>query len=462
MRCILCWTHFSLFVHLDLFLPLIRFIQSLASELHLDCPWNDELFPQVDSFLTTTSTSRLLVWKAVTSTTEDTTETEETTTLVVSTDSIPKDTTAATIIVFVKNKPEVTDARTDLQCLTLADVSSALTLYARECFLPFCRDNESCTNKVRELEVALAASARSTRLPHVVLAVHEAVGNNSDSLSDEVLNEIQNNVKDWIVQIRKVTDLADTTLFDEDHELAFWNSLGLELAHIQEQLSGDPAIQKTLSILRESKRFVATVALENNTGLEHAVTVAADVNQFLKNLNLPQLQAARDFNSIVTSGSFVFEQLTKIRASRYYSLERSIQLVSFITSVMRDVVQETLENVKNWTLLEFKEYEEKVRFPVTDVFSQLDDWLAVWKDFMLDLARRRKQSAVTKLLDKMPLHHKSLQQRLDQIHEFRSNHEQVRSKLYPVTCYRAHNLLDSFVPLCMLFFVRKSRRHCSM
>ena len=380
----------------------------------MNCSWNDEISAQVDTFLSTTTSSRLLVWKTV----DDATQ--------VSTDAVPKE-TASQVVVFVKNKAEVTEGAADLQCLTLQDVST-LSLYARECFLPFVQDEETCTTKVRELEVALAASTRSTRLPHVVLAVHDAVAtaaDNSAALGDEVLNEIQNNVKDWIVQIRKVTDLAEKTPFDDDHELSFWNSLGSELANIQEQLGSDPAIQKTLNILRESKRFVATVALENNTGLEQAVTVAADVNQFLKNLNLPQLQAARDFNSIVTSGAYVFEQLTKIRASRYYSLERSVQLVSFITSVLRDAVQETLENIKNWTLLDFKEYETKVRFPITDVFSQLEDWLAVWKDFALDLARRRKQPAVTRLLDNMPLHHKDLQQRLDQIHEFRSNHEQV-------------------------------------
>lgn len=387
---------------------------SLACDLHLAGTLDDSKTSLLESFLTG-SPSKLFVWRH-----------PEDETIQASVESVPKD-VSSTVLVICKSKPDVTEA-TDLQCLTVRSVID-LRRYVSECFRPFVED-EAATAKLRELELALTASQRSTRLPHVVL--HSPPANTTSTDQDETLNELQNTVKEWIVQIRRVTDLVEDTPFDQENEISFWNSLGQEIAHIQEQLQSSE-IQSTLNILREAKRFVAVLALENNTNLEQASTTTAEVNSFLKALPLPKLMAAREFSAIVETGGAVFENLTKIRATRCYSLERSVQLVSYITSVIRDAVKETLELTPNWMLLDYKEYETKIYFPVTDVFAQLDDWLATWKDFTLDLARRRKAApGLNRLIENMELLHKPLQERLEKVHEFRSNHEQLRSVVHAV------------------------------
>jgi hypothetical protein len=406
----------------------------LACDLHLggtlEGPQHAEI---VESFLSGSPT-KLFVWR----------NPEDETILEASVDAVPKAVaSSSTVLVICKSIKKgaaavgedgqanwVVQDAADLQCLTVRNVLD-LRRYVSECFRPFV-DDEAATAKLRELELALTASQRSTRLPHVVLHTPGSTTAGGTVDEDETLNELQNTVKEWIVQIRKVTDLVEDTPFDQENEVSFWNSLGQEIAHIQDQLKS-PAIQSTLNVLREAKRFVAVLALENNTNLEQAATTTAEVNNFLKALPLPKLLAARDFSAIVETGGAVFENLTKIRATRCYSLERSVQLVSYITGVIRDTVKETLELTPNWMLLDYKEYETKIYFPVTDVFAQLEDWLAAWKDFTLDLARRRKAApGLNRLIENMVLLHKPLQERLEKVHEFRSNHEQLRSVVHAV------------------------------
>ena len=364
-------------------------------------------------------------------------------------------------------------------------VLQTLQLYTRECFLPTLQSvvaansssgtsgsssNATTTNdsssldvldavvgKIRELDVALAASSRSARLPHVVLQVHERIGaavakkrgdkmdwdelGLRDCLADDAfLNTVQAGVSQWIVQIRKITILPTTVMLtdtDSAHagpeEVAFWTQLASELQSIQQQLK-EPGVEITLAMLRETKRFVATLALENNTGLEQAVAVTTDVTNFIKPYPLQQLQAARDFDKIVEAVNAIFDHLPKIRQSRYYSLERSAALLTATTVVLRESLLSVLQEQYSTNLLfmDYKEYENKIRFPALDVFAQFDDKFAEWKDFFTDQARRRKIPGMNRVLEKVTLHHVSLKDRLEQIHEFRNQQERLREVVHAV------------------------------
>jgi dynein heavy chain 1, cytosolic len=82
---------------------------------------------------------------------------------------------------------------------------------------------------------------------------------------------------------------------------------------------------------------VATLALQNNTGLEAAMTYTQDVQHFLKSYPAPEFQAARDFETISQLTNQIFDHLPKIRSSRYYGLERLVQLLSATTLTMDDL-----------------------------------------------------------------------------------------------------------------------------
>lgn len=346
---------------------------------------------------------------------------------------------------------------------------AALQVYTRQTFLPTIQavleDNEGMQqqlqDKLRQLDVALAQTSRSTRLPHVELHVPrlleqacashnaaaaekkdwETLGLAEKLTDDAFLNDLTATVSEWIVQIRKVTVLPKNTPFLETQdasaaaeEVAFWTQLQTELEHIQEQLHS-PAVELTMALLREAKRFVATLALENNTGLEQAVAYTADVTHFLQGFPLSDLQAANDLDQVAQAVGAIFDHLPKVRQSRYYSLERSIQLLQAVTAVVSDRLEQILgESSSNLLLMDFKEYESKIRYPVLNVFVQWDDRLTEYKSFVLEQGRRRKQSAgvLSKALDQMTVHCEPLRQRMETLHEFRSSHERLREVVHTV------------------------------
>lgn len=341
-------------------------------------------------------------------------------------------------------------------------ILATLQLITRQVFLPtvqsVLQDDaaglDTLSAKIRELTVALQASSRSARLPHVSLATDSriqaaAVQNKgdtkidwqalalSDCLEDDVyLNTLQTGVSNWIVQIRKITVLPKTTPFVDGNaaeELAFWTQLQAELNSIQQQLK-EPAVTLQLALLRETKRFVATLALENNTGLEQAVAITSDVVNFLQGYPLQQLQAAVDsFDKIVVADRAIFDHFPKIRQSRYYSLERSVQLFEATTAVLKDSWLAVLtEQHPNLLFMDYKEYERAVRYPCLDILSQFDDRFAEWKDFIMEQSRRRKITGMNRVLEKITLHHVVVSERLEQIHEFRSAQETLRSVVHTV------------------------------
>lgn len=340
-------------------------------------------------------------------------------------------------------------------------ILQTLQLYTRHLYLPAVKQQTTDSSskassvlqdKIRELDVAIGQSQRSARLPQVTLQVDSLLDSVSskvdnfnnldwdslglgDKLSDdEFLNKLQSGVSQWITQIRKLTVLPKQTSFPmiaeetsaDLEEIAFWSQLQTELQSVQSQLKG-PGVQMTLAMLREAKRFVATLALENNTGLDQAIAYTQDVEHFLQPYPIVEFQAARDFDKISQTVNAIFDHLPKIRQSRYYSLERSSQLLEATTLTLRKTLVGILQDsYANLLFMDYKEYENKVRFPVQDVFVQFDDRWDQFKDFFLDQARRRKVASPAKIIENLTLHHQELAARLDQIHEFRANHERLR------------------------------------
>ena len=354
---------------------------------------------------------------------------------------------------------------------TSTSVLQALQVYTRQCFLPTVQAvldqdvAEHLIEKIRALEVALQQTSRSAKLPHVQLSIHsnlqavlggqqqlqmpldwEALGLADKLSDDDFLNELQAGVSVWIGQIRTLTVLPQSTplVVQESpeqppnpdavaHELAFWTQLSQELTHIQEQLSSLP-VEATVSMLREAKRFVATLALENNTGLEQAVTYTNDMLHFLKGFPVTDLQAATDWEQVAAAIQAIFDHFQKLRSSRYYSLQRGVALLEGTTVVLRDVLLHLLhhDKHKNFLFMEYSDYQQKIRYPVLDVFVQFQDRFDEFKDFVLEQGRRRKVTGLTKILEKMTLHHAALRERLDQLDEFRQTQETLREVVHTV------------------------------
>ncbi|GKY90587.1 hypothetical protein MPSEU_000032400 [Mayamaea pseudoterrestris] len=374
----------------------------------------------------------------------------------------------AASLVFCHNVEGPVIAKHQLQCMTLptdhaapqdrsnSTVLQSLHLFTRQCFLPtiqsMAQDETNLQEKLRQLDVALQQTSMSTRLPHVVLEIHPVIeaavlrkkqnpaltdwsvlldGTRPDD--DEFLNSLQGLVNDYIVQIRRLTTLTKQTPFPENafEEIAFWNQLSSGLASIQDQLKS-PGVEMTCSLLREAKRFVATLALENNTGMEQAIVVTTDVTTFLKQYPLDVLQSATTLESIASAVSAIFDHLPKMRQSRHYSPERACQLVEATTVVLKDSMLGVLEEFKALVFMDYKEYESKVHFPAEYVFTVFNERFDEWKDFMADQGRRRKLNGFGQILGKVVLHHLPLKQRLEQLYSFRGTQEQLRQVVHAI------------------------------
>jgi hypothetical protein len=341
---------------------------------------------------------------------------------------------------------------------------------------------EGLEDKLRELDVALGQCRRTVlgRIPHVALRAHpriaeaasrlgssgkmdlDSVGLSQSLQDDAFLNEVQSTVTHWITQIRKVTVLPASTPFPsgdsaetESHadleEVSFWIGLEEALKNIRSEL-GKPAVLLTIALLKEAKRFVATIALENNTGMDAAEAHVGDVANFLRAYPAPMLAAARDWAKIGSAMDAVFAHLPKVRQSRFYDLDRLARLVEATTLNLRERMEGTLrESYKGNGIvlsLNYDEYEKRVRGPTQDIFVMFDASFITFSEFFLDQGRMRRRAGEARnetpaqVLKGIKLYHQALRERLDAIYHFRTQHEKLRTVVAEVLTGERKNVPD--------------------
>jgi dynein heavy chain 1 len=132
---------------------------------------------------------------------------------------------------------------------------------------------------------------QNVEIPDITLSIHPAISaaiaqaNASgtratvDSLDPSLLsdssflNKLQSEVNSWIKEIQNVTKLnRDVASGTASQEVNFWLSMEKALEGIDAQLKSEP-IQLTLDILKNAKRFHATVSFIADTGLQEATVV---------------------------------------------------------------------------------------------------------------------------------------------------------------------------------------------
>ena len=351
--------------------------------------------------------------------------------------------------------------------------------------------------------IIIAAAASAATSSTTALDI-DNVGLTEYSNNDTILNEVQSSLNVWISQIRKVTSLPGTTPFptiiDPDtlpssssisavtassfqqhgvgsnkevtfssstttttgggqnnnadlEEVTFWLSLDEALKHIQSELC-KPTVLLTIALLRAAKRFVATIALENNTGIVNATSHTTDIVNFLRDYPIQMLLSANDCDHICIAVESIFNYYPKIRTSRYYDLDRLARLVEAMTLTLRERIIESMlrsssssssssssnnnrhnnNNMgggKNIILgLDYMQYEKFVRIPTQDIFVLFDTKYTEFAEFFLDQGRMRRRGDETttpaQVLKGIRLYHVRLRERLDAIYYFRTQHEKLR------------------------------------
>lgn len=240
-----------------------------------------------------------------------------------------------------------------------------------------------------------------------------------------------------------MTSLPQTTPFPaveagshaDLEEIAFWLGLEDALRSVRNELAR-PEVLLTIAFLKSAKRFVATTAFENNTGLDAAESVVSDVAGFLRDYPAPALAAAGDWTRISSGVSDALAYVPRVRQSRHYDLDRLARLVEATTETLRDRVESALRDAAGGTGgivlgLPYGRYESEVRGPSVDVFVLFDDRYGTFSEFFLEQGRVRGRAGgatatPAAVLAGITLHHAPLRGRLDAVHRFRSQHERLR------------------------------------
>jgi dynein heavy chain 1 len=142
--------------------------------------------------------------------------------------------------------------------------------------------------KLAELELSLLHLQQNIEIPELFLALHptiqraidEATKKNTRPTLDLIeahllqdssfLNSLQSTVNAWIKSIQSITKMSrDTESGTATQEINFWLSMEMALERIEEQLRGD-GVLLTLDVLKNAKRFLATVSFIADTGLKEA------------------------------------------------------------------------------------------------------------------------------------------------------------------------------------------------
>ena len=378
------------------------------------------------------------------------------------------------------------DLKIDTEAAAAADSNSnsnsdtflTLQLYARHCFAPTIQamtmdqksdDNEDLTasghdskmlstlqSKIRELDLTLSRARQSTlhSIPHIFLQTHpilqsvelsadskidlEELGLSSYLTNDTFLNEVQAKVNAWIQLIRKVTTLPNSHTFSQSDldEVSYWANLHSALQHIREELS-KPSTLLTVALLKAAKRFVTTIALENNTGLDTAEAIVNDVHHFIKGYPAEALASAGDWDQIMNSLQKIFDHLPKVRQSKYYDL-KVVDLLEASTATLKDRIDFTLRNeykANGIIMIPYDKYEIDVFGPTQDIFVRFEDLYGRFVEFVLEFGRKRGafgDKTPAQIVQNITLHHLPLRERMDAIHAFRSQHEKLRAVVIEV------------------------------
>ena len=210
--------------------------------------------------------------------------------------------------------------------------------------------------RIAEIEMDFFHLQQNIDIPEITLQIHPYVQtvikqcteegtkvtmeHFADKVNDSVfLNQLQSGVNRWIREIQKVTKLdRDPSSGTAQQEISFWLNLERALLRIQEKRESIEVVT-TLEILKNGKRFHATVSFDADTRLKEALDMVDNYNPLMKDFPLNDLLAATDMTRISLALKGLFIHLKKIRNTKY-PMQRALKLMEAIS---RDLMSQMLK-----------------------------------------------------------------------------------------------------------------------
>lgn len=206
-------------------------------------------------------------------------------------------------------------------------------------------------------------------------------------------------------------------------EVSFWLNLERALANIKEKRES-VEIELTMDVLKQGKRFHATVSFDQDTGLQKAIDMVTNYNPLMKDfpLALNALLTAADNDQITTALVDIFSHLKKIRTT-LYPIPRALKLV---LAISRDLNMQLLKVLGNSYLMHTSHEDfERIIAGCRRVFEAWEQEDEQFRNILRDMIKRRRDDMKT--FRRVNPEHSVLKERLDQLGKFRKQHEQLRS-----------------------------------
>ena len=296
-----------------------------------------------------------------------------------------------------------------------------------------------------ELELSLRHLQQNVEIPEVSLPLNLIVQQAVDSAASREIrptidlvppqllqdstfhNALQSSVNNWIKSIQVVTKMSrDPTAGSANQEINFWLSMESALEGIEAKLRGD-GVLLTLEILKQAKRFQATVSFTSDTGLKEAMEKVQKYNQLMRDFPLDELLSATSLGKIPETISQIFSHLNRKLKICPYPIARVLPLVEAISGDLDEALHRLLPGMD----LVNKEYGQfrDLMNTADEIFRTWDENIKEFTNVAREVMRRRDEKFIP---IKVKPRHSELQSRLKYVGTFRDNHEQLQRTIVNV------------------------------
>lgn len=297
--------------------------------------------------------------------------------------------------------------------------------------------------KFAELELSLLHLQQNIEIPELTLSIHPVIEQALDAnpgaestidiippkyLQDtDFLNTLQSNVNGWIRSIQGITRMTrDPYSGTATQEINFWLSMETALKHIEDQLQG-PGVTLTLNILRNAKRFHATVSFLSDTGIKESSETVAKYNQLMRDFPLDELISATTLNAVQRALLLIFSHLNKKLRITPYPVWRVLALVEGISADFNAALQ-TILGGSRLMHLDYTTYLHTTQ-QAAEIFGTWDDQVKEFTNIARDVTRKRSEKFIPIRINAK---HLKTKERLDYITNFRKRHQELRNTLAKV------------------------------
>ena len=299
--------------------------------------------------------------------------------------------------------------------------------------------------KLAELELSLLHLQQNVEIPELVLQLPEVVQDAIDSasanrtkpsidsipselLSDSrFLNDLQNTVNTWIKSIQAITKMSrDPDSGSAAQEINFWLSMESALESIEAQLRST-GVQLTMDILKQAKRFQATVSFSTDTGLKDTSEKVQKYNQLMRDFPLDELLSATSLQKVEDALNSIFNHLNRKLRICPYPIARALPLVAAISGDL-DSQLHTLLHGRTLMHLDFKEF-QSVMDTADSIWNTWDESIRDFTNVAREVTRRRAEKFIP---IKVTARHTKTQDRVTYMKKFRVNHEQLQRTIITV------------------------------